>query len=131
MNDLNRIFLTGRLTADPVFKTVGQSNVSEFSLAVNRKFKGDADTVKQSTEFIAIEAWGNQATAVRDYLTKGRQVLLEGELHINQWEDASGKHSRPVVKASNIQFLGNGKPEAQAQTAARSELGGRDRRPGK
>lgn len=129
MNDLNRIFLTGRLTADPVFKTVGQSNVSEFTLAVNRRFKTDSDAVQQSTEFVPIEAWGNQATAVRDYLSKGRQVLLEGELHINQWEDEKGKHSRPVVKASNVQFLGNGKPESGTQEV--KERGGRERRPGR
>jgi len=121
MNDFNKVILTGRLTADPVFKTIDQTDLSEFTLAVNRKYKTETDAVKQSTEFVAIEAWGRNAQSVRAYLKKGRQVLLEGELHINKWEADGVNHSRPVVKASNIQFLSEGKPDAQAQPAARTE----------
>jgi single-strand DNA-binding protein len=81
---LNRIILVGRVTADAESRSTGQGmSMAKFRLAVNRP-QGGAD-------FIDVVVWDKLADAVRDFLKKGRLVLVEGRIQIRSFDDQSGQ----------------------------------------
>lgn len=105
---LNDVKLGGNLTRDPELRAVGESNtVANFGLAINRRYKS-GDEMKEETTFLDIECWGRQAELCGQYLTKGRNVLIEGALKLQQWEDKEGnKRSKITVNARRVHFIGN------------------------
>lgn len=116
MADLNKCFLLGRLTRDPDLRgTPSGGKVCTLGLATSRKFNSNGQE-KEETLFIDINVWGRQAENCGKYLAKGSQVLIEGRLRLDQWEDRNGggKRSKIVVEAENVQFMG-GRPEQQQQ----------------
>lgn len=115
---LNIIMLAGRLTADPVSKTIGANAVVKFTMAVNERYKKrDGDTV-ENTLFLECEAWAKTGELVMAYLTKGSPVYVQGKLRIDQWTDPDGKkHSRHKAVIDSVQFLPN-KSEALKETDA-------------
>ncbi len=115
----------GRLTRDPELRyTPNGTAVSNISLAVNRRWKGD-DQTKEEVSFFDIVVFGKQAENCSEYLEKGRQVLIEGRLQQRRWETDDGqKRSKVEVVASNVQFLGSGKSDT-----AQSGKGGNDSPP--
>lgn len=100
---MNVIVLKGRLTADPELKKVGanQTSVCEFSVAVNRRFE------KDKTDFMNCQAWGNTAEFISKYFSKGKEIALCGELHIDQYEKDGEKRYSTRVKVDNVEFCGN------------------------
>src|SRR5260221_55905 len=108
MANFNRVILAGNLTRDPEFKQLpsGQG-LCKLGLAINRKFKNrqtGADV--QEVCFIDVDVWGPQAEHCKQYLQKGRGVLVEGRLKLDSWDDAQGqKRSRHTVVADNVVFL--------------------------
>ena len=102
---LNKIFLQGRLVADPELRHTQQGTmVASFRLAVDRDFK-DKATGKADADFINIVAWRNTAEFVSKYFTKGRMALVEGRLQMRSYEDRDGnKRTAAEVVASNIYF---------------------------
>jgi single-strand DNA-binding protein len=102
----NRVILAGNLTRDPVLRTAGERPVVDFSLAINRRFKGKDGEQKESTTFIDADAWGSTANLVANYLKKGSPCLIEGELKQDTWTDKDGqKRSKLKVVVSSVQFL--------------------------
>ncbi len=104
--NLNKVYLIGRLTADPVLKvTPGNQQVTSFSLATNRVWK-DKDGQKQdSTEFHNIVAWGKQAEVISKYMTKGSLLMVEGRLQTRAWDDKQGqKRKTTEIVAETVQF---------------------------
>ena len=78
---MNKIFLKGRLTNSPELKqTPNDVKVTKFTIAVNRKFD------KEKTDFINCEAWRNTAEFISKYFTKGKEIAIIGELHIDKSE---------------------------------------------
>jgi single-strand DNA-binding protein len=108
---LNVVTLIGNLATDVELKDVGDDmQVATFVLAVDRPGKEEADFFKVST-------WNKQAETCGRYLSKGRQVALEGRLRSSSWEDSDGnKRSAIEVVAFRVQFLSSpsGKEEAAA-----------------
>lgn len=108
--DLNKVQLIGRLTRDPEVKTTtsGQ-NVATFSVATSREWKDQQSGEKKSqTEFHNVVAWRKLADIVSQYLTKGRQVYIEGYLQTRSWDDPSGtKKYRTEIVADNMIMLGS------------------------
>ena len=102
---LNKIFLQGRLVADPELRHTQQGTmVASFRLAVDRDFK-DKATGKADADFINIVAWRNTAEFVSKYFTKGRMALVEGRLQMRDYTDRDGnKRIASEVVASNIYF---------------------------
>ena len=102
---LNKIFLQGRLVADPELRhTQNGVAVASFRLAVDRDFK-DKTTGEKSTDFIDIVAWRNTAEFVSKYFTKGRMAVVEGRLQIRDWTDKDGGKRRSAeVVADNVYF---------------------------
>ena len=115
MNGFNKVILAGNLTRDPELRyTPSGTAIAKFGLAVNRKWK-DAQTneMKEEVTFVDIDAFGRQAETIGQYLKKGRPILLEGRLKLDQWEDkqTQQKRSRLGVVLESFQFLDSGTRE--------------------
>ena len=110
MSSFNRIIMVGNLTRDPDYKqlTSGQS-VCRLGLASNRQFKNkQSGDMIQEVCYIDIDVWGPQAESCRQYLQKGRPILVEGRLKLDSWDDANGqKRSKHSIVADRIVFLGS------------------------
>ena len=111
---LNKIFLQGRLVADPELRhTQNGVAVASFRLAVDRDFK-DKSTGEKATDFIDVVAWRQTAEFVCQYFTKGRMAVVEGRLQIRDWKDKDGNNRRSAeVVADNIYF-GDSKRDSQS-----------------
>ena len=114
-NDFNNAILIGRITRDSELKyTPSGTAVTKFSLAVNRKRK-QGDEYVEEVSFFDITAWAKLAENLSQYLTKGKQVGVCGELRQDRWEDKDGnKRSKVGVTATAIQLLGGDKRQEAA-----------------
>jgi single-strand DNA-binding protein len=109
MADLNLVVLIGRLTRDPVLRyTPAQTAICEFGLAVGRKFKTASGEQREETAFIDCQVWGKGGEIFNQYMSKGKQVSIQGRLKYDTWEDkATGaKRSKLSVNVDDFQFLG-------------------------
>jgi single-strand DNA-binding protein len=96
-----QVQLVGYLGQDPASKDVGDSSVCSFSVAVNRKIKGD-----DHTDWFQINAWGKLGDLCNQYLAKGRQVVVAGTLEPRAYETSSGESRMSLdVRANEVQFL--------------------------
>ncbi len=104
---MNKIFLIGRLTRDPELRYTGSNiPVATFSLAVNRNFTGPNG--EREADFINIVVWRKQAENVKNYLSQGSQVAIEGRLQTRSYDDNNGqKRYVTEVVADNVEFLGS------------------------
>lgn len=105
--ELNRVFLIGRLTKDPeVRQTSNGTPVTNFSIAINRKYKSASGELKEDTTFVGIVAWQKLAELCKQFLAKGRAVLVEGKMQNRSWETEDGqKRSTLEIRADRIEFL--------------------------
>jgi len=111
-NDLNCVFIVGRLTRDMELKyTSGGMAIGRFSLAVNRKKKSGEQWVDEAS-FFDVTCFGKTAENLKQYMTKGKQVGVDGSLHQNRWGKDGQNMSRVVINADNIQLLGGGTEQA-------------------
>ena len=101
---MNKIFLIGNLTADPVKSNSGETVICRFSIAVNRRFSG-ADAEK-AVDFFRITAFRKTAENCAAYLSKGRKVAVTGSLQISEYTDKDGNRRQGVdVVADEVEFL--------------------------
>ncbi len=108
MTDINKVFLIGRLTREAELKSLTNTSVCNFSIAINRAMKDPSGNWSDEVHYFDIELYGRQGEAIHRYLQKGKQVGIEGALKQNRWEDANGnKRSKVSVVAANVQLLGN------------------------
>lgn len=107
--DLNKVMLIGRLTRDPEAKTTPQGvTLTTFGLATNRVWKDDQGNQRDATEFHNIVAWRRLGEICAQYLSKGRQVYIEGHLQTRSWDGQDGKKNyRTEVVADNMIMLGS------------------------
>lgn len=110
MASFNKVILMGNVTRDPEVRyTTGGSAVTEVGLAVNR-FWTDKNTNerKEETTFVDVTLWGRTAEIAGEYLAKGRPVLIEGRLQLDQWDDkeTGQKRSKLRVVGESMQLLG-------------------------
>jgi single-strand DNA-binding protein len=111
MAGVNKVILIGNLGADPELRyTSGGSAVADLRLATTRKYTTKDGTSQEDTQWHRIVVWGKQAENCKEYLSKGRQVYVEGRLQTRQWEDRDGnKRYTTEVVAVQVQFLGGGR----------------------
>ena len=108
---MNKIILTGRTTRDAELSYlpgVGVPKIS-FSLAVERNYQKDKNNKK--VDFINCEMLGKHTENLCQYVTKGKQILVEGELNIEQYEKDGEKRSYTKVKVDKLEFLSSGSNE--------------------
>src|SRR5437763_34927 len=125
MPSVNKVIIVGNLTRDPVTKQLPtQSMVTEFGLAMNRKFKAPDGEDREEVCFVDCAAFGRQAEVIQKYCRKGKSLYIEGRLRYDSWEDKNGhgKRSKLSVVVENFQFLGG--REEQPVGAGAAEFGG-------
>ena len=108
MAGVNKVIIIGRLGSDPEVKTISSGqNVAKLSIATSDNWTDQSGQKQERTEWHRIVAWGRLADLCGKYLSKGRQVYLEGRLQTRSWEDQQGqkKYTTEIV-ANTIQFLG-------------------------
>jgi single-strand DNA-binding protein len=110
MSGINKAILVGRLGNDPEVRYAPDGTaVANFSIATSEEWK-DKDTgeKKERTEWHRITAWRKLGEICGEYLSKGRQVYIEGKIQTRSWEDKDGntKYTTEII-ASDVQFLGN------------------------
>ena len=114
---INKVMLIGRLGKDPEIKyTPSGAPVAKFTLATDEVFKDRAGEQQRRTEWHTIVAWNKLAEICGEYLTKGKQVYIEGSIRSRQWEDQSGnKRTAYEIVAREMKMLGS---KADSETAA-------------
>ena len=106
MADLNSVNIIGRLTRDADLKyTQGGMAISNFSIAVNRR-KKTGEQWTDEVSFFDVNLFGKAADSLKQYLLKGKQVAICGELRQDRWEKDGQSHSRVYIVANDIQLLG-------------------------
>lgn len=112
---MNKVFLIGRLTRDPELRYTGNNTaVASFSLAVNRNYTNQAG--EREADFINIVVWRKQAENVKNYLSQGSQVAVDGRIQTRSYDDADGKKRYITeVVADNVEFLGTKNSNGSSQ----------------
>jgi single-strand DNA-binding protein len=112
MNGFNKVILAGNLTRDPELRyTPNGMAIAKFGLALNRKWKdSQTNEMKEEVTFVDVSAFGKQAELIGQYMKKGRPLLVEGRLKLDQWEDkqTQQKRSRLEVVLEGMTFLDSG-----------------------
>jgi single-strand DNA-binding protein len=117
---INKVIVIGNFGANPVVRALPNSgqNVANFSLATTERFTDRSGTKQQRTEWHRVVAFGPLADTCQRFLSKGRQVYIEGRLATRQYEakDGSGKGYRTEIVARQLRMLGNraNTPKAEA-----------------
>lgn len=116
---LNKIFIMGRLVADPELRhTQSGTAVASLRLAVDRDFK-DKDTGERKADFINVVAWRSTAEFVSRYFNKGRMAIVEGRLQMRDWTDKDGnKRTTAEVVADNVYFADSKRDMHQPEGSA-------------
>jgi single-strand DNA-binding protein len=110
MANVNIVILAGNLTADPELRyTPSGMAVAQLRMAVNNRYKDTkTNEWREEATFVDVDLFAKQAETAKQYLSKGRSVLIEGRLKLDQWEDkqTGAKRSRLKVVGMRMQFLG-------------------------
>ncbi len=133
MASYNKVILIGNLTRDPELRyTAKGTAIARIGLAVSRKWRNEAGEMQEETTFVDVDAFGRQAETIGQYLKKGRPIMIEGRLRLDQWEDKTTgqKRSKLGVVLELFQFLdsgnrGGGEGGPDAPTAAPAKSPGR------
>lgn len=130
--NFNKVILAGNLTRDPELRyTPHGTAIAKIGLAINRRYTGQDGVAKDETTFVDVDAFGKQAETITKHLKKGRPVLIEGRLKLDQWDDKTTgqKRSRLGVILESFQFIDSkqegaaapAKPQPEAQPEASVE----------
>lgn len=104
--NLNKVFLIGNLTADPELRTTpGGQSVMEVRVATNRTWTDKTGKRQDQAEFHGVIIWGRQAEIVKQFLTKGSSIFIEGRLQTRNWDDKQGvKHWKTEIICERMQL---------------------------
>lgn len=106
MASLNKVFLIGRLTRDPELRYLPNGTPkAELRLATSREYKDKNGERQKDTCYVDVVVWSRQAEIAKQYLSKGRQIFVEGRLDYQEWEKDGVKRSKHQVIADYVQFL--------------------------
>lgn len=109
---MNKVILKGRLTADPEMrKTPNDVTVCNFTVAINRRFD------KEKTDFILCEAWKQTAEFIAKYFTKGKEIALCGELHIDKYDKDGETRYITKINVDEVEFCGSKNDSVEVKSA--------------
>ena len=107
---MNKVIISGYVVRDAELNYIGEGVPKmSFCLGVNRSYQKDKDNKK--SDFINFELFGKRAENLCQYVTKGKQILVEGELNIDNYEKDGEKRSFTKVKVDRLEFLSNATTE--------------------
>ena len=115
MASLNKVMIIGNLGRDAELRYTSTGKpVASFSVGVSYN--------KDTTEWFNVTLWGDTAEKVSQYLTKGKQVYVEGRLETQKWADDQGeKHERTMLVAHTVTLLGSGQGGDSASEGRRKQ----------
>jgi single-strand DNA-binding protein len=108
MGSVNKVILVGNLGRDAELRyTPGGAAVATLNLATTEVWNDRSNQRQEKTEWHRVILWGKQAESLQEYLTKGKQIYVEGRLQTRQWDDKDGnKRYTTEIKADRITLLG-------------------------
>lgn len=117
MASVNKVILIGNLGDDPEVRYTGTGQaVATIRMATNERWTDKGGQQQERTEWHRVIVWGKQAEQCKEYLSKGRQIYVEGRLQTREWNDKEGhKRYTTEIVAQRIQFLGS--PNGRRQGA--------------
>jgi single-strand DNA-binding protein len=121
MASFNKVILVGNLTRDPELRyTPKGTAIAKIGVAVNRVWTTETGEKKEEVTFVDVDVFGRTAENVGQYMRKGRPILIEGRLRLDQWDDKQSgqKRSKLGVVAETVQFLGSGPGGAEGGAPA-------------
>jgi single-strand DNA-binding protein len=124
MASYNRVIIMGNLTRDPEYKQLASGQaVCRLGLASNRQYRSrQSDAAVQEVCFIDVDVWGAQAESCRQYLQKGKPVMVEGRLKFDTWQDNNGQtRSKHSIVADRVMFLWSGADASESATEGKNE----------
>ena len=123
---VNKVILVGHLGADPDMRyTPSGQGVCELRLATSESWNDKNGQRQERTEWHRIVVWGKRAEVCSKYLSKGRQVFVEGRIQTRNYDDKDGnKRYITEIIANDVQFLGGGRDGAGRDGAAGGGGGG-------
>lgn len=123
MAEFNNVTLIGNLTKAPErVQYAGNTTIANLRLAANRTYKDGQGQKQNDVVFVDVKAFGKVADTILRYCQKGRQILVQGRLSMDEWTDktSGSKRSKLYITAENFQFLGskeqNGNDNGQSVT---------------
>src|SRR5438552_12984305 len=108
MANFNKVILAGNLTRDPELRYTPKGvAIAKLGLAINRTWKSESGETKEEVTFVDIDAFNRQAEVIGQYFKKGRPILIEGRLKLDQWDDkqTNQKRSRLGVVLESFSFI--------------------------
>ena len=106
---LNRTIMMGRLTADPELrKTQSGVSVCSFRIANDRDYVKDSE---KETDFFDVVAWRSTAEFICKYFSKGRMIVVDGQLQTRKWKDKDGNNRTSVETVANSCYFGDSKKD--------------------
>ncbi len=122
---LNKCMIIGNLGADPEMRyTANGTPVTSFRVATSRQYSGSDGQRHEETEWFSVVTWARLAETCSQYLSKGRQVFVEGRMQTRSWEGQDGqKRYRTELIADTVKFLG-GRDSGGVGGAAQESFGG-------
>ncbi|SRR5579871_2661171 len=124
MGSVNKAILVGNLGRDAEMRfTAGGTPVATVSLATTERYTDREGQKKEDTQWHRVVIWGKTAETLHEYLTKGKQIYVEGRIQTREWTDKEGKQARTTeIRADRIVLLSSGSG-AGGQRPARDRYG--------
>ena len=118
MASFNKVILMGNLTRDPEIRQAGSGvKVADLGVAVTETWRDKSGQTKEVTCFVDVVVWDKLAELCGQYLHKGRPILVEGRLQMDEWKNQQGeKRTKMRVRADTVKFLGS--PQQQKTATA-------------
>ncbi len=120
MASFNKVIIAGNLTRDPELRyTPKGTAIARIGMALNRRWKNDAGEMQEEVTYVDVDAFGRQAEVVAQYLKKGRPLLVEGRLRLDQWEDKQSgqRRSQMRVVLESFSFMDGGSGGGRSETS--------------
>jgi len=120
---LNKVLLIGNLGRDPEVRyTASGKAVASFTVATSQRWKDQNGTDQERTEWHRVVAWGRLGEICGEYLSKGKQVFIEGRIQSREWEDQDGnKRTTVEIIANDLIMLGGGAASRGSEEPARRQ----------
>ncbi len=118
MDGLNRVTLFGNIGSEPEFRQTDNTSVLKFRIATNESFLDQNKERTERTDWHSVVLFGNRATALSKFLTKGSTILVEGSLRTSSYEKDGTKIYKTEVIANNIILAGGKRPDASPPVVA-------------
>lgn len=114
---MQKFIALGRLGSDPEIRDVQGTKVATFSLATSKKWTDKSGEKKEQTEWHNCVAWEKKAELIEQYVHKGDQLYIEGELKTDKYDKDGQAHYSTKIILSNMEFIG-GKKETEPQQSS-------------